>query len=327
MKRFKISIIVPIYNVKDYIRECIDSILVQDYDNYELILVDDGSTDGTSEIVDEYRFNSNVKIFHNVNSGPSKARNFGIDISSGDYIMFVDSDDKLYDFQCLSKLNIYINKYKSDVIQYKFAYLYNNYLQKQKDIVDINNLNNKNECLKKLNRYGNISCAPWDKIIKSSFLKEKRILFPEGMFCEDVKWSYELYMAIDSIKVVNEDLYIYRQQRVGSTTFNKSKKTFNDLFEIVKYFLYYSYSSEEEKTLYYNMISYWYLILRTDYDKKYYSKEQILFFKEWDTKIINYNYNYKVELSYKIYRLLGYNLTLKIMKLYLLLKNKGIIRL
>lgn len=327
MKNVKISIIVPAYNVKKYIQECIDSIITQDYVNYELILVDDGSTDGTSEILDRYLIKENIKVYHINNSGPSRARNFGIDISSGDYIMFVDGDDKLYSSDCLSKLNVYINMYKSDIIQYKMVYLYNNSYQKQKEIVNINDINNKNECLKILNRNGNISCSPCDKIIKASFLKKKKIIFPNGMLCEDVKWSYELYMVVDSIKIINEDFYVYRQQRVGSTSFTRSQKSANDLFEIIKYFINYSYNSEEEKKLYYNMISYWYLILRVNYNKRFYSDEMILFFEKWDKKIIKYKDNYKVNMVYKFSRVIGFYLTMKIMKLYLILKNKGLLKI
>lgn len=90
----KISIIIPIYNVEKYLKRCIDSIVNQTYKNTEIILVNDGSPDNCGEICDEYaKIDSRIKVIHKENGGLSSARNAGIDISSGEYIMFVDSDD------------------------------------------------------------------------------------------------------------------------------------------------------------------------------------------------------------------------------------------
>lgn len=89
-----ISIIVPVYNVEKYLNKCIDSIINQTYKNIEIILVDDGSTDNSGKICDEYLLrDSRIKVIHKNNGGLSSARNEGINISSGEYIGFVDSDD------------------------------------------------------------------------------------------------------------------------------------------------------------------------------------------------------------------------------------------
>lgn len=89
----KISVVVPVYNVSKYLRRCVDSILKQEYENLEIILVDDGSTDDSSEICDTYSSFQNIKVYHKVNGGLSSARNYGINKASGDYISFIDSDD------------------------------------------------------------------------------------------------------------------------------------------------------------------------------------------------------------------------------------------
>ena len=89
-----LSIIVPVYNVEMYLKRCVDSILKQDYDNMEIILVDDGSTDSSGVICDQYASNyKNVKVIHKKNGGLSDARNFGLDNCRGQYISFIDSDD------------------------------------------------------------------------------------------------------------------------------------------------------------------------------------------------------------------------------------------
>lgn len=99
----KVSIIVPCYNVAPWISECLDSILANSYDNYEVLCVDDGSTDGTWELLDKYANNPHVRLFHQTNSGVSAARNVGIRAMSGDFVLFVDGDDTI-DADCLTTL-------------------------------------------------------------------------------------------------------------------------------------------------------------------------------------------------------------------------------
>ena len=90
----KISVIVPVYNVEKYLRKCIESILNQTFREFELILVDDGSTDSSGKICDEYALkDSRIKVIHKENGGASSARNAGLDVAKGEYIGFVDSDD------------------------------------------------------------------------------------------------------------------------------------------------------------------------------------------------------------------------------------------
>lgn len=327
MSDIKFSIIIPIYNVKNYIKRCIESIIFQDYNNYELILVDDGSTDGTSEIIEQYSNYSQIRIYHKKNEGPSKARNLGIERSIGEYLMFVDSDDMLYTSDCLEKLNKYLKTFDTEILQYKMIFLYKDKYKKIKNIFDINNIADKNLCLEILNKNGNISASPCDKVIKASLIKNNNIYFPEGMFHEDIKWSYELYMKTKNIKIVNDEFYVYRQQRDQSTTSIKSKKSADDLFKIVKFFLNYNYNSDKEKKLYYNMISYWYLILRINYEKNYYTHQMKLFFKKWDLVIIKYNDNYKVNKAYNFSKIFGLKITFIILKIYTFLKNKGIIKI
>lgn len=104
----KISAIVPVYNSEKYVARCIDSIIAQTYSNWELILVDDGSVDNSLSILHEYeKHDSRIKVIHQSNAGPGIARNTGIQNATGDYIIFVDSDDKIIDnyFDLLSKKN------------------------------------------------------------------------------------------------------------------------------------------------------------------------------------------------------------------------------
>ena len=112
----KISIIVPVYQAEKYISKCIESIVNQTYKNLEIILIDDGSTDRSGEICDEYGKKDNrIVVVHNKNKGVSVARNCGLDIATGDYITFVDSDDYI-DLQMYSEMMKVVEKYSCDVV-------------------------------------------------------------------------------------------------------------------------------------------------------------------------------------------------------------------
>ena len=110
-----ISVIVPIYNVEEYLNECVDSILNQTYKNLEIILVDDGSTDKSGIICDDYaKIDSRIKVIHKKNGGLSDARNVGIDRALGEFIIFIDSDDYIDHSMC-EILLAYASKYDVDI--------------------------------------------------------------------------------------------------------------------------------------------------------------------------------------------------------------------
>lgn len=117
MNKIKFSVIVPVYNVEKYIEECLDSILKQDYDNYEILLIDDGSTDNSGNICEIYAAkNEKIKVFHKKNGGLSSARNIGIEKATGDYLVFVDSDDYIAPWS-LSEFYKVLKKGKFDVLE------------------------------------------------------------------------------------------------------------------------------------------------------------------------------------------------------------------
>lgn len=117
----KVSIVIPVYNVEQYLRRCIDSVLSQSYTDYEMILVDDGSTDTSGQICDEYSEDSRIHVIHKANEGAGAARNTGIEIATGDYITFIDSDD--YIAECyLEKMIQAAERTQSDIVQCGYLY-------------------------------------------------------------------------------------------------------------------------------------------------------------------------------------------------------------
>lgn len=118
MDNIKFSIVVPVYNVKNYLNKCLDSILDQTYKNFEVIIVDDGSTDDSGKICDQYdKIDDRIKVFHKKNGGLSDARNYGVKYITGDYLLFIDSDDYIEN-KLLEKLSDCLKKAKVDLIRF-----------------------------------------------------------------------------------------------------------------------------------------------------------------------------------------------------------------
>lgn len=109
-----VSVIIPVYNAKLYVKRCLDSIVNQTYKNLQILIIDDGSFDGSSDICESYMTDKRVQVFHQKNSGASAARNFGLDRAEGEYILFVDADDYI-DLNLLDKAVHKMEQYGADI--------------------------------------------------------------------------------------------------------------------------------------------------------------------------------------------------------------------
>lgn len=232
MKDNKISIIVPVYNAEKYLEECLDSLIEQTYKNIEIILIDDGSTDKSACICDEYaEKDKRVKILHQKNSGVSVARNKGLDKHTGDYVMFVDSDDWIEPNTC----EILINKItaeKKDLLIYNYYLERKNFSEKNSDFMCDNDVNFLQKIQAKLLaptiNIENIKCngisLACTKIISSKILKKSRFLFEgkKALF-EDGLFYYLLFEENINVGIVNEHLYHYRIISTSAThAYNES---------------------------------------------------------------------------------------------------------
>lgn len=222
----KISVIIPVYKVEKYLKRCVESVVNQTYKNIEIILVNDGSPDKCGEICDEYaRIDSRIKVIHKENGGLSSARNSGLDIASGDYIMFVDSDDWLSEVS-LEQLNEYIDM-DYDIINFKFSFVKEN----SKELIETNNnIKDSYECdlityIDKLFS-GELNFFIWNKLYKKNLFDEVR--FPEGRNYEDLATIYKLYFNAKSIIVTDYTLYYYWLGNSNSITSNSTVKNMRD---------------------------------------------------------------------------------------------------
>ena len=229
----KISVIVPIYNSEKYLHRCINSIISQTYKNLEIILVDDGSTDNSGMICDQLATqDERIRVFHKKNGGLSSARNLGIEVASGDYIAFVDSDDWLADDIYEYCIDL-AEKNNCDVIDYNVEFTNGNGTKKAFGTeikYDIEIIEGK-EILRDYLMKGQTEKAPftvWRKLYKRHLFETIR--FPEGKINEDIVLNYKILKRCNKIACTNKVGYYYFQSE-ESITRNCLKKRDFDLLD------------------------------------------------------------------------------------------------
>ena len=275
----KLSIIVPIYGVEHYLRKCVDSLLAQDYDNYEIILVDDGSTDNSGAICDEYASPSFInsltrsvviKVIHRKNGGLSAARNSGIEIAQGDYLMFVDSDDYI-EPNVLGVLVRTMEEKQLDVLRYNYRnvrivesqeskvkskYEVFEPHKNAKPYFDYSSEIEDGETF--LNKRLGYACYAWAFVLRRDLIiesQESRVksqeskvesqelrverqdcLFTEGIYFEDTDWTPRMLLRAKRVSSTEKVVYNYLW-REGSITLPdnpiKKKKVLEDKIKLL----------------------------------------------------------------------------------------------
>ncbi len=216
-----ISVIIPVYNVEEYINECVDSVINQTYKNLEIILVDDGSTDNSSKICDEYaKLDKRIKSIHQQNQGAAEARNNGLKVSKGKYIAFIDSDDYVSNDFIYSLYNNLI-KNKADISACGYCEYYNNGKINYKNFRNIKRKYNKMEALIFLNVLGYFDVGPWNKLYKKELFDKYK--FPKNKIAEDWRIMFKIIDQIDYLYYDSAEKYFYRY-REGSVTRTKKIK-------------------------------------------------------------------------------------------------------
>lgn len=226
-----VSIIVPVYNVEPWLNKCIDSLISQSYKNTEILLINDGSTDRSGEICDEYsRTDSRIKVIHISNNGQSVARNNGLDISKGEYVLFIDSDDYLCDREIIEKFVNILNNSKCDFIYTSYCRFNDGNENEITEILPIN-LTNKDienklgkNILADLIIQNSFHHAPYLKVCRRDFILNNNLYFREGYYHEDAEWSFKVFYYAKKIVIYNEAWYM-RRMRDNSTITSRDEKS------------------------------------------------------------------------------------------------------
>lgn len=328
----KVSFIVPVYNAQDYIKECIESILMQTYDSLELILVDDGSKDNSLEICESFLFDKRVIVVHQENSGPSVARNKGLDLASGELIAFIDSDDFWRARDDLAYLMTVAEK-----LNYDFSYIEfnrsryfpstNSFLDLPlfpQSIVDSSDMRKSFPLLVECGRTPNSACT---KLIKRDFLISNNIRFEEGRLDEDIIWYLDVLKSANKVYYDNRYVYGNRGEIATSRSSIFSVDRFLNLLEIIEKEenIIKNENDLEFKRAILSYMAYEYCILLGQINQ-YDSVTRCGLKVELKKKdyLLLYNLHPNVARIKKIYNFVGFNLTCKILFFYL--RNKELIK-
>ncbi len=231
----KLSIIVPVYNVEEYIRPCVESIFKQGLDEstYEVILVNDGTKDNSFEVIEDIvNSHSNIIIVEQKNQGLSAARNTGMTKASGDYILFLDSDDLLIE-NTLGKLTAALSSSSPDI-------LYAGFVKMTNEEIDTRRMVAQEDCICRettgrnsfLEDYNARECYAWRAFYKRAFLEEKQLSFIPGIYFEDVPFTTECHLKAGKCVRTDYTFYIYRQ-RPGSIVSAINKKKVMDFHHVI----------------------------------------------------------------------------------------------
>ncbi len=219
-----ISVIVPVYNVEKYLVRCINTLVKQTYNNLELILVDDGSTDNCAEICDELeKTDCRIKVYHKKNGGLSDARNYGVEKSNGAYITFVDSDDYV-SADYIQRLYSLVKEYDAEIAVANFYKTQKNVFEYRKDgLPEIQLLTGIQACHRLFDEKTHVMLVTaWAGLIKSEIAK--KYPFPAGRIHEDEATTAKYYYEANKVAVTDEVLYAYFQNANSITHTNRTNK-------------------------------------------------------------------------------------------------------
>ena len=222
----KISIIVPVYNVELYLPQCIESLIKQSYPNLEILLVDDGSTDNSGKICDEYALkDSRIRVFHQSNAGAASAKNVGLDHATGDYIAFIDSDDYV-ELNWIETLVSAAEKHQADIVEYDFDKIFTGRSELVNHYPDRHKLFSSEEYLAQY--LFNWTCSLfWNKLFKTSLIGDIRFR-KERRCIDDEFFTYKVISNAEKIVRINDVLYHYRQRASSAVSSLKNRRQITD---------------------------------------------------------------------------------------------------
>ena len=236
----KFSVIIPVYNCEMYIAKCVESVLSQGYKNYELIIINNGSTDESYSVCKQYTTCRNVNLINvDINAGVSKARNLGLEMAKGEYVIFMDSDDFYVEANFFEELNIYINKnINADLIMIQAIKYINNSssfadIRQEFSEVKING-HSKEDCMEYLVRNGLYNAACWNKVLKRRMLIDNDLFFKEGIRGEDIEWFNRVIENIDIIGAIDKPFYAYRVRTNSTSKSGWNAQCWMDIYNFLK---------------------------------------------------------------------------------------------
>ncbi|PAB01868.1 glycosyltransferase family 2 protein [Enterococcus canintestini] len=235
MKPF-LSIVCPTYNVENYIIRFCKSILNQTKENFELIFINDGSTDNSRKIIEKLKETDyRVKLINKKNEGTGEARNVGLLEATGEYIIFADPDDS-FEENFISEIETYLKEFKPEIALFGYNTIYKNKKKSKstfnKNLVFYDSKKKFREAFSKIENENNYNSV-WNKVYKVEFLKKSGVFFPDNPTAQDAIFNYKLINNISRILLIPKCYYNYFSQRVGSAQ-NSKKNKYIDEYVLMK---------------------------------------------------------------------------------------------
>ncbi|NLK66988.1 MAG: glycosyltransferase [Campylobacteraceae bacterium] len=311
-----ISVIVPVYKVEKYLKKCIDSIINQTYENLEIILVNDGSPDNCPQICDEYALKDRrVKVIHKENGGLSDARNAGLDVMSGEFVTFIDSDDFVSRFY-IENLYFLVKKYEADITITEFLYI------KDSQILALNEskisdekvlVHQKDEFMQNIFYAKIYDIGATRKLFKSSFFEDIR--FPKGRISEDLGTIPYVFEKASKIAFCKKQDYFYLIRDDSITRTVKFDEKYLSVYENIDELNSHFKDKETLKAIkfYDNLIS---LAAAVRFGKAYEKYAKKLKFSDFLEAIFNKNVKFTHKVYFLVYFCLGAKISARIWKLY-----------
>lgn len=240
-----VSVIIPVYGVEPFLRQCLDSVVGQTYENLEILVIDDGSTDRSGQIADEYaKRDQRIRVFHQENSGLSAARNAGLEQASGEYVICVDSDDYLC-LNMLEELYRVIEETQADVAVCDYYRLEDAHLQPVRVLPETEDVLTGDAAFREI-MADRLSSHVWNKLCRAALYRDVR--FPVGRVYEDISETFRLFLPGICHKVcfVRKPLYVYRINRSGISLSGAARNVY-DLY--LAFFQRLQYAKEHDPEL------------------------------------------------------------------------------
>lgn len=228
-----LTVVIPVYNVEKYLNRCLESILIQGWKNYDIILVDDGSTDHSPQICDNYvKTYDFISVIHKENGGLSEARNTGLSQAKGEYVYFPDSDDWLEPDTFIALAEA-LESQKFDIISFN-----REFVKSEEDAIVSDSVVTKvfegKDAFVEMLKHSYITGFANDKIYRKSLFMDHDILFPKGKYYEDLGTNYKLFLSAKKVYATNQKYYHYLIDNPDSITQSWNEKKFIDMFGFYK---------------------------------------------------------------------------------------------
>lgn len=318
------SVIVPVYNVEMYLKQCLDSILAQSFSDYEIILIDDGSSDSSSKICDDYSIRyKQINVIHKENGGLSDARNVGLHNSLGKYVVFIDSDDYIEKDSFMNFYDEIINSKYPDLLISRIMEIYPDKRIKFMDNnmpTDIIKNGNKESIISWIFNDSENTWPSVRYIVKKALIHNYNLQFLKDYLHEDLDWTSQLFLFSETFTCSEYYWYYHRMERVGSITTKKNPKRFFDVINMIKKNFedesYDNLTSKSKKIIYERLIVSLYGTLR---DYQYYnnlSKKEIEVSLTGNIQLLQYSSRFKHRLFLSFSRVFGMKIGLRILSIF-----------